>query len=45
MESTIIHGVVHLELASLPRSKGRRTSEEHAVNGIAEAFLAFDRKK
>jgi hypothetical protein len=45
MELTIVHELVHLELASLPRSQASRKSEEHAVNGIAEAMLALDRKK
>jgi hypothetical protein len=37
MELTIVHELVHLELASLPRSEASRGSEEHAVNGIAKA--------
>jgi len=45
MELTIVHELVHLELASLPRSEASRSTEEHAVNGIAEALLALDRKK
>jgi hypothetical protein len=45
MEFTIVHELVHLELASLPRSEASRSSEEHAVNGIAEALLALDRQK
>jgi hypothetical protein len=45
MELTIVHELVHLELASLPRSEAGRSSEEHAVNGIAEALLGLDRKK
>jgi hypothetical protein len=45
MELTIVHELVHLELASLPRSEASRSSEEHAVNGIADALLALDRRK
>jgi len=45
MESTIVHELVHLQLASLPRSEAGRSSEEHAVNGIAEALLNLDRQK
>ena len=45
MELTIVHELVHLELASLPRSEASRGSEEYAVNGIAEALLALDREK
>lgn len=33
MEFTIVHEVVHLELASLPQSEASRSSEEHAVIG------------
>jgi hypothetical protein len=35
----------HLDLSSLPRSDPSRSSEEHAVNGIADALLGLDRKK
>jgi hypothetical protein len=45
MELTIVHELVHLELASLPRSQASRSSEEHAVNGISDALLALDRDK
>jgi hypothetical protein len=45
MEFTIIHELVHLELASLPRSEASRRSEEHAVNRIAEALLRLSRQK
>ena len=44
MEFTIVHELVHLELASLPRSEASRSSEEHAVNQIADALLRLDRK-
>jgi hypothetical protein len=45
MELTIVHELVHLELASLPRSQASRSSEEYAVNGIADALLGLDRRK
>ena len=45
MELTIVHELVHLELASLPRSEASRSSEEHAVNGIAETLLRLDRQR
>jgi hypothetical protein len=45
IELTIVHELVHLKLASLPRSEASRSSEEHAVNGIAEALLGLDRNK
>jgi hypothetical protein len=45
MEFTIVHELVHLELASLPRSEASRSSEELAVNQITQALLALDRQK
>jgi hypothetical protein len=45
MEFTIVHELVHLELASLPRSEASRSNEEHAVNRMTEALLALDRQK
>ena len=45
MEFTIVHELVHLELASLPRSEASRSTEEHAVNRIAEALLRVNRQK
>ena len=38
MEFTVVHELVHLELASLPRSEASRSSEEQPVNRIAEAL-------
>ena len=43
MEFTIVHELVHLELASLPRSEASRSQEEHAVNQLTEALLGLDR--
>jgi len=43
MEFTLVHELVHLELASLPRSDASRSDEEHAVNHMAEALLQLDR--
>ena len=43
MEFTVVHELIHLELASLPRSEASRRDEEHAVNGIADALLNLDR--
>jgi hypothetical protein len=45
MEFTVVHELVHLELASLPRSEASRSSEEHAVNQIAEALLRLDSQR
>jgi hypothetical protein len=39
MEFTVVHELVHLQLASLPRSDASRRLEEHAVNEIATALL------
>ena len=44
MEFTIVHELVHLELASLPRSEASRTNEEFAVNQLAEALLRLERR-
>lgn len=42
MEFTVVHELVHLGLASLPRSEASRSSEEHAVNRIAGALVSLD---
>jgi hypothetical protein len=39
MEFTVVHELVHLHLASLPRSDASRRVEEHAVNELAGALL------
>lgn len=39
MEFTVVHELVHLHLASLPRSEASRRVEEHAVNELAAALL------
>jgi hypothetical protein len=44
MEFTIVHELVHLELASLPKSEASRSSEEFAVNRIADALLKLQRQ-
>jgi hypothetical protein len=45
MELTVVHELVHLDPASLPRGQASRGSEERAVGGIAEAMLWLDRNK
>jgi hypothetical protein len=45
MEFTVVHELIHLEFASLPRSEESRSEEEHAVNHVAEALLKLDRKE
>jgi hypothetical protein len=44
MEFTIVHELIHLALASLPRSEASRRSEEEAVNRLTEALLGLDRQ-
>lgn len=43
MEFTIVHELIHLELASLPKSEASRGNEEFAVNRLAEALLKVHR--
>jgi hypothetical protein len=42
MEFTLVHELIHLELASLPRSDASRGDEEYAVNRMADALLQLD---
>jgi len=44
MEVTVVHELVHLELASLPRSDASRRVEERAVNEITAALLRLARR-
>jgi hypothetical protein len=44
MEFTIVHELVHLHLASLPKSEASRRTEEHAVNELASALLGLARR-
>ena len=43
MEFTIVHELVHLQLASMPRSEASRKIEEHAVNELASSFIRLAR--
>jgi hypothetical protein len=45
LEFTVVHELIHLELASLPKSEASRRTEERAVNQLAEALLALERSK
>lgn len=45
MEFTVVHELVHLQLASLPRSEASRRTEEHAVNSITAALLRLARQQ
>jgi hypothetical protein len=44
MEETIVHELVHLELASLPKTDAGRSDEEFAVIHLTEALLWLDRQ-
>jgi hypothetical protein len=39
MELTVVHELIHLHLASLPRSDATRRNEEYVVNQISRALL------
>ena len=39
MEVTIVHELVHIQLASLPRSDATSINEEHAVTELTQALL------
>jgi hypothetical protein len=41
MEFTVVHELVHLQLASLPRSEASRRQEEHAVNELARSLIGL----
>jgi len=44
MEVTVVHELVHLQLASLPRSEASRRTEERAVNEIAATLLRLSQR-
>jgi hypothetical protein len=43
LEFTIVHELIHVELASLPRSEASRSDEEFAVNRLADALIKLER--
>jgi hypothetical protein len=45
LEFTVVHELIHLELASLPRSEASRRTEEQAVNNLTRALLALNAPK
>jgi hypothetical protein len=45
IEFTIVHELIHLELAPLPRSEASRSDEEFAINRLAAALLKFERQE
>ena len=42
MEFTLVHELIHLTFASIPRSESDRGAEERAINRIADALLQRD---
>jgi hypothetical protein len=42
MEFTVVHELIHLELASLPRSEASRSDEEYAINRLTSALLELN---
>jgi hypothetical protein len=45
MEFTLVHELLHLELASLPHTDESRGDEEFAVNRMADALLQLDHRR
>ncbi|MBV8896616.1 MAG: M48 family metallopeptidase [Acidobacteriaceae bacterium] len=43
IEYTVVHELVHLQLAVLPHEAGMKNVEEQVVNRIAEALLALEK--
>jgi hypothetical protein len=44
VENTVVHELLHLELASLPHSEASRSTEERAVSRITEALLLMQQR-
>jgi len=44
MELTVVHELVHLHLASLPRTDATRGNEEYVVNQISRALLSLSKR-
>ncbi|HVW09915.1 MAG TPA: hypothetical protein VG672_09535 [Bryobacteraceae bacterium] len=42
MQVTVVHELVHLELASLPVAEADRTNQEFAIDRLTDALLAAD---
>jgi hypothetical protein len=43
MEYTIVHELIHLQLAVLPRDPNAKSTEEQVVNRIADALMALEK--
>ena len=44
MEFTIVHELVHLHLAALPKNSGSARTEEYAVNQLARALIDLEKR-
>jgi hypothetical protein len=42
MQVTVVHELVHLELASLPVDEADRNNQEFAIDRLTDALLALD---
>jgi len=42
MQVTVVHELVHLELASLPVAEADRSNQEFAIDHLTDALLAAD---
>jgi hypothetical protein len=45
MEETLVHELIHLELASLPRTDATHWEEESAVERLTQALLSLDQER
>jgi hypothetical protein len=43
MEYTVVHELIHLQLAALPRDLNRKDVEEQVINKIADALMALEK--
>jgi hypothetical protein len=43
MEYTVVHELIHLQLAVLPRDPAAKSTEEGVVNKIADALMSLDK--
>lgn len=43
MEYTVVHELIHLQLAALPRDPGAKNVEERVVNRLSEALFALEK--
>lgn len=43
MEYTVLHELVHLQLATIPKAPGSKDVEERVVNGIGDALFSMEK--